>query len=91
MIVGEHHDSGVVPDELGRQPEGLGDPAGPFLVGVEEALDAELVAVGEQPEELPGVGAAGHDHDLGDSGLHERLDAVADHRAGRRSAAGACS
>ena len=79
-VVGQHDDSGVVADELCRQAQGLGDAAGPLLVGVKEALHAELLAVGQEPEELARVRAARHDHDLGDARLDERLDPVADHR-----------
>ena len=78
-IVGQHHEGGLVADELRRKPERLGNPARPLLIGVEEAFDAELMAVGEKPEELAGMGPTGHDHDLGDPGLDEGLDPVADH------------
>jgi len=73
-VVGQHHDRGVVPDELSCQSQGLGDPSRPFLVRVEQALHAELLAVRQEPEELARVRAARHDHHLGDPGLYERLD-----------------
>ena len=79
-VVGQHHQHRVAVDESGRQPEGLGDAAGPVLVAVAEPVDAELVAVAQQPEELAGVGAPGDQHDLGDPGVHQRLDAPVDHR-----------
>ena len=60
--------------------ERLGDAAGLLLVGVAQALQAELAPVAEQPQELAGVVAAGDDHDVVDAGLDQRLDRVVDHR-----------
>ena len=62
------------------RPERVGDPALPLLVGVGEPVDAVLVAVAEQAEELAGVRAAGDEHQLADPGGDERLDRVRDHR-----------
>ena len=58
------HDPVAVDEPLG-QPERLGDAARPLLVGVEEPVDAVLVAVAEQAEELARVRAAGDEHQLG--------------------------
>ena len=55
-------------------------PPGLLLVAVGEPVDAELVPVAEQPEELAGVGAPRDQHDLGDPGLDQRLDRPLDHR-----------
>ena len=79
-VVGEHDEDALVADEALGEPERLGDAAGAVLVGVGEPVDAVLLSVREQPQELAGVGAAGDDHDLVDPGLHERLDGVGDHR-----------
>ena len=57
-VVGEHHHARVAVDEPLGEPERLGDAAGPLLVAVEELVDAVLLAVAEQAEELAGVRAA---------------------------------
>ena len=80
-VVGQHHREAVAVDEPFGEAERLGDAAGVRLVRVEETVDAPLLAVAEQPEELAGVEAARHDHHLVDAGLDERLDRVVDHRA----------
>ena len=79
-VVGQHDQHRVAVDEPGGQPEGLGDAAGLLLIAVAEPVDAELVAVPQQAQELPGVGSPGHQHDLGDPGVDQRLDAPVDHR-----------
>src|SRR5215217_596338 len=79
-VVGQHDHDPVAVDEALGQPQGLGDPAGPLLVGVQQPVDAVLVAVAEQAQELAGVGAAGDHHQLGDAGRDQRLDGVGDHR-----------
>src|SRR5207245_8936558 len=56
------------------------DAARPGLVRVEEAPDAELLAVAQEPQELACMRAACNEHDVGHTRLHERLDRVADHR-----------
>ena len=61
-----------------------GNNAGDFLtllVGVFEVRDADLFAVAEELEEVPGVLAAGDDEDVLDAGVEEALDGVVDHRA----------
>src|SRR5262249_9032352 len=63
-----------------REAERLSDPARLLLVAVREPVDAVLVAVAEQPEELARVRPAGDEHQLVDARLHERLDRVRDHR-----------
>ena len=79
-VVGEHDDAGVAVDEALGEPEGLRDAARPLLVAVEELVDAVLVTVAEQAEELAGVRAAGDEHQLVDARFHERLDRVRHHR-----------
>src|SRR5215212_4150831 len=79
-VVGQQDHHPVAVDEPLGQPQGLGDAAGPLLVGVQEPVDAVLVAVAEQPQELAGVGAAGDHHELGDPGRDQGLDGVGDHR-----------
>ncbi len=79
-VVGEHDADLVAVDEPLGEREGVGDPARLLLVRVEETVDAELVAVAEQAEELARVGAAGDEHQLAQTGLDQRLDRVRDHR-----------
>src|SRR5579859_1529429 len=80
-VVAQQHDRSVAADEMFGQAQGLRDPSRPVLVGVEQAVDAELFAVAEQAQELAGVGAARHQHHLRHTALDQRLDRVADHRA----------
>jgi hypothetical protein len=47
-VVREKHHAAVAGHELLGEAERLRDPAGLLLVGVEEAIDAELVSVAEQ-------------------------------------------
>src|SRR4029453_18814704 len=75
-VVGQQDHHPVAVHEPLGQPQGLGDAAGPLLVGVQEPVDAVLVAVAEQPQELAGVGAAGDHHQLGDPGRAGRLQGV---------------
>ena len=78
-VVREQHDHALAADESLRQAQRLGDAARPILVRVQEALDAELLAVAEQAQELAGVGSPRDQHHLRDAALHERLDRVVDH------------
>ena len=79
-VVGEQHAHLVARDEPLREPERVGDPARLFLVAVEEPVDAVVVAVAEQAEELAGVRSAGDEHQLVDAGADERFDGIGDHR-----------
>ena len=79
-VVGEQHAHLVARDEPLGEPERIGDAARLLLVAVEEPVDAVVVAVAEQAEELAGVRAAGDEHQLVDAGADERLDRVGDHR-----------
>ena len=78
-VVGQHHQHRVAVDEPSGQTESFGDPTRPLLVAVAQAVDAELVAVAQQTEELPRVRAAGHQHDLRDPSVHQGFDAPVDH------------
>jgi hypothetical protein len=80
-VVREHHAHLVARDEVLREPERVRDPARLLLVAVREEVEAVLAPVPEQAEELAGVRPAGDEHELGDPGLHERLDGVRDHRS----------
>ena len=61
------------------QPQGIGNAAFAFLIGVVEVLQAEFPAVGEQPQEVARIAPARHHQDLTNARIHERLDGVIDH------------
>ena len=79
-VVGEQHAHLVAGDEPLGEPERIGDAARVLLVAVEELVDAVVVAVSEQAEELAGMRATGDEHQLVDAGADERLDRVRHHR-----------
>ena len=80
-VVGQHDEHRVALGEVRGQAERLGDAARLLLVGVGQLVDAVLVPVAEQPQELAGMRAAGDQHDLVDAARHHRLDRPGDHRA----------
>src|SRR5439155_7086080 len=63
-----------------REAERLRDAARLLLVGIEEPVDAMLMPVAEQAEELPRMSAACDQHQLVDPGIDECLDREVDHR-----------
>ena len=80
-VVGEHHAAPCrAPTKCSASPSASAMPPGLLLVAVREQVDAVLVAVAEQPEELARVRPAGDEHQLVDARLDERLDRVGDHR-----------
>ena len=56
------------------------DTAGLVLVRIVEVAQTEPRPVPQKPQELPGMVAAGHDHDPVDAGAGHLLDRVIDHR-----------
>ena len=78
-VVGEHDDDLVAVGEALGEPQRLGDATGALLIGVQEPVEAPLVAVPEEPEELARMCSPGDQHRLGDAGPDERLDRVRDH------------
>src|SRR6266550_6621203 len=78
-VVGQEDHAAVAVHELFGESQSLCDPASLVLVGVEEALDPELLAVAKQAKKLARVRAAGHEHDLRHPGADQGFDAVADH------------
>ena len=62
------------------QRQRVGDAAFAFLIRVVDVLQAELFAVGQQPQKIARIAAAGDDHDVLDPRVHQRLDRVIDHR-----------
>ena len=55
-------------------------PPAPLLVAVEELVDAVVVAVAEQTEELPGMRTAGDEHQLVHTPRRRGLRCVRHHR-----------
>ncbi len=80
-VVGQHDEDGAAPGEVRGQAERLGDAARLLLVGVGELVDAVLVPVAQQAQELTGVRPAGDEHDLVDAARHHGLDRPGDHGA----------
>ncbi len=80
-VVGQENDTTVTGHEPLGQAKRLGDAAGLVLVGIQQALDAELLPVAEQAEKLARVSPTGDQHDLVHAGAHQRFDRVVDHRA----------
>ena len=80
-VVGQHDQHRVAPDETLRQAQCFGDATGLLLVPVGQPIDAELVSVAQEAQELSGVGAAGHQHDLVNSRIDESLNRPCDHRS----------
>ena len=66
-VVRQQDHASIPGDKFLGETEGFGDTAGLVLVRVEEAVDAELVSVAQQAQELAGVRAPRHQHDLADA------------------------
>src|ERR1051325_8975314 len=66
--------------EVLDQRKRFGDAALAFLVSVVEMFETKRFAVTEQLQEVARGIAAGDDHDVGDAGVHERLNRIIDHR-----------
>src|SRR5260221_9445957 len=79
-VVREQHDHPLAADESLREAQCFRDAAGLVLIRVQQAVDAELLAVAEQAQKLAGVRSARDQHHLRDAALHERFDPVTDHR-----------
>ena len=79
-VVAQHDADLLAVGEMFGQRQSVGDAAFAFLVGVVDVLQAELLAVGQQAQEIAGIPAAGDDQDVLDAGVHQRLDRVVDHR-----------
>ena len=58
-IVAENQENAVSADEMLGQTEGLGDSASAILIGVVEALKAEVMPVTEQADKISGIISAG--------------------------------
>ena len=90
-VVGEHHADTVAADETLGEAERLRDATRLLLVPVGEPVDAELLAVAEQAQELARVHAAGHEHQLGRCRPGRAPRSRTRPSAGSRAATGACS
>ena len=72
-----------------RQRQRIRDAAFALLVGVIQVLQAEFLAVGQQPQKVPRIASAGDDQNLPNARIHQRLDRDSKSSACRRSAADA--
>ena len=79
-VVAEDDADSVAVDEMLGQAQGVGDAAFAFLVGVVDVLEAEVAAVGEKPQKVARILTAGDDEDVGDGGVHQRLNGIENHR-----------
>src|SRR5438067_8278184 len=79
-VVAKHDDYLVAVDEGFAEPERFGDSAGLSLIRKLQPMQAEVVAVAEKGQELPGMVAARDDHDFVDAGRDQRLNRIEDHR-----------
>ena len=79
-VVTEQNHRAVASHELFGKAERFGDAPRLVLVRVEKPVDAKLLPVAEQAQELSCVRAPRDQHHLGYAGHHERFDRVADHR-----------
>ena len=62
------------------QSQRIGDAALALLIGVIDVAQPELFAIGQQPQKVSRVLAAGDDQDIPDPRIDQRLDGVIDHR-----------
>src|SRR3984893_11575003 len=63
-VVAEHDHRSIAPNEPLCQAERFGDASRLLLVRIEETVDAEVLTVAEQEQELAGVRASGDQHHL---------------------------
>src|SRR5205807_1637627 len=78
-VVAKHHANRLAIGEVLSQPQRVGNAAFAFLVGIVHPLQAKIFAVGQQPQEIPGIVAAGDDQNLGYADVHQGLDGVVNH------------
>src|SRR5262245_46599665 len=81
QVVAEEDAQAVAFREGLCEGERSGDPALAFLVRVVEMREAELAPVPEEAQEVARVRPAGHEEDVADAGVDERLERIEDHRA----------
>ena len=79
-VVAQNHADLLAVREMFGQRQRVGDTAFTFLVSVIQVFQPEFPAVGQQPQEVPGIAAPCHHHDLLDAGVHQGLDGVINHR-----------
>ena len=66
--------------EVFAKVEGVGDAAFAFLIGVGDVFESEVLAVGEEAEEIAGIFTSCHYHNVADPGVNQGLDGVVNHR-----------
>src|SRR5579884_3406923 len=79
-VVAQNDAQPVAVRKVFGQREGVRNAAFAFLIGVAEVLQAELLAVREQPQKVARVFASGDDQDIANPGVDKRLDRVINHR-----------
>ena len=77
-VVTEDDAEAVLAHEVAGQADGMGDAQRAALVAVGE-VQAEVVAVGEQLDDVADAAAAQDDHDLADAHARQRLEREVDH------------
>ena len=77
-VVAEHAAEGVVADEVAGEADGVGDAERAALIAVRQ-IQSEMLAVGEQLDDVADALAADDDHDLTDAHAGKRGDGVVDH------------
>ena len=78
-VVAEHDDHPVAGGEVISEPEGLGDSARLLLIGVVEVLEAEFVAIADEPEEIAGTVSSRDQDDVLYPGVDQGLQGVVNH------------
>ena len=63
-VVAQNHADLLAVGEMFGQRQGVGDAAFAFLIGIIQMLQPEFPPVGEQPQEIAGIPAAGHHQDF---------------------------
>jgi hypothetical protein len=79
-IVTEDHANLIAFRKVFRQAESIRNAAFPFLIGVVQMLQAEFLAVAEQPQKVSGVPPTRDDEDLLNPGTHKCPERIVDHR-----------
>src|SRR5271170_50758 len=64
-----------------RQAKRIGDAAFALLIGVVDATKIEVLTVRKEAEKVTGVLPAGNDDDVSNTGVHQGLDGIENHRA----------
>jgi len=79
-VVAENDANLFAVDERLCEPERVCDAAFAFLVGVVNAVQVKILAIGEETKEVAGILPASDDDDVLDARIHQCLDGVENHR-----------